>query len=77
MPFLRNIRFDWKKAKGQNTFPFNIPAIRGLKEIELGSDITFWVGENGSGKSTLLEAIASKCGFTSMGGGPFLSPGSF
>lgn len=69
MPFLKSIRFDWKKAKGRNTFPFNIPAISGLKEIELKSDITFFVGENGSGKSTLLEAIASKCGFTSMGGG--------
>lgn len=69
MPFLKSIRFDWKKAKGRDTFPFNIPAIRGLKEIELSCDVTFLVGENGSGKSTLLEAVAAKCGFTSMGGG--------
>lgn len=69
MPFLKSIRFDWKKTRDWKAFPFNIPAFRGLKQIDLGSDVTFLVGENGSGKSTLLEAIASKCGFTSMGGG--------
>lgn len=69
MPFLKSIRFDWKKAGSKKTFPFNIPAFRGINQIELSCDVAFFVGENGSGKSTLLEAIASKCGFTSMGGG--------
>jgi predicted ATPase len=41
-------------------FPFNVPAIRALsgKALDLGSPVTFFVGENGSGKSTLLEALA-------------------
>lgn len=69
MPFLKSIRFDWKKTRNRDAFPFNIPAIRGLNQIDLSSNVTFLVGENGSGKSTLLEAIAAKCGFTSMGGG--------
>lgn len=41
-----------------STFPFSVPAIRTLPELEFTSPITFFVGENGSGKSTLLEAIA-------------------
>lgn len=32
-------------------------------------NVVFFIGENGTGKSTLLEAIASKCGFGSLGGG--------
>ncbi|MBR6800617.1 MAG: AAA family ATPase [Eubacteriaceae bacterium] len=37
-------------------------------EIDLGSDVVFFVGENGSGKSTLLEAIAVSLGFNPEGG---------
>ena len=32
--------------------------MRGLRKIEFGAPVTFFVGENGSGKSTLLEALA-------------------
>jgi predicted ATPase len=39
-------------------FPFSVPTIRSLTELELESPVTFFVGENGSGKSTLLESIA-------------------
>jgi predicted ATPase len=41
-----------------NGFPFSVPAISTLPEIEFESEVTFFVGENGSGKSTLLESIA-------------------
>jgi len=41
-------------------FPFQIPAIEALDELQFESPVTFLVGENGSGKSTLIEAIA--CG---------------
>lgn len=50
-------------------YPFSIPAIKSLYEIELSSSVTFFVGENGSGKSTLLEAIAYQCNFNTAGGG--------
>lgn len=43
----------------EEIFPFTLPVIRNLKQIEFQSQVTFFVGENGSGKSTLLEAIAS------------------
>ena len=39
-------------------FPFGLPAIRSLPEIEFDTPVTMLVGENGSGKSTLLEALA-------------------
>jgi len=39
-------------------FPFTVPTISTLRELEFESPVTFFVGENGSGKSTLLEALA-------------------
>ena len=39
-----------------------------LNELELTSNVTFFVGENGTGKSTLLEGIADNCGFNTAGG---------
>ena len=41
-----------------NAFPFSVPSIASLPEIEFEAPVTFLVGENGSGKSTLLESIA-------------------
>lgn len=42
-----------------NAFPFSVPTVRHLTEIELARPVTFFVGENGSGKSTVLEALAA------------------
>ena len=39
-------------------FPFTVPVIRSLAEIQFKSPVTFFVGENGSGKSTVMEALA-------------------
>ena len=50
-------------------YPFTIPAIKSLDQLDLTNKVTFFVGENGSGKSTLLEAIADKCEFNTAGGG--------
>ena len=66
-PFLRRITMLAEKAD-PTRHPFNIEALRGL-DLELGSQVTFFVGENGSGKSTLLEAVAQCCGFNVQGGG--------
>jgi predicted ATPase len=41
-----------------STYPFNIPALKDLGQLDFHPRITFFVGENGSGKSTLLEALA-------------------
>jgi predicted ATPase len=49
-------------------YPFNIPALREMRELKLHPKVTFFVGENGSGKSTLLEAIATQAGLNPEGG---------
>jgi predicted ATPase len=49
-------------------YPFNLPVVRKLEEIQFDSQVTFLIGENGSGKSTLIEAIAVACGFNAEGG---------
>lgn len=49
-------------------YPFALPAIRSLHDIDLHPRMTILVGENGSGKSTLLEAIAVALGFNAEGG---------
>ena len=55
-------------AKKLDAFPFNIPTIRKLSELELRRPVTFLVGENGTGKSTLLEAVAAGVGSVVVGG---------
>jgi len=67
--FLKRITLLRENIASMNRFPFTIPAISNLNEINLESNVTFFVGENGSGKSTLLEAIADKCEFNTAGGG--------
>jgi len=66
--FLRTISLRDSKEIDGTTYPFTIPVIRNFSEVELGSNVTFFVGENGSGKSTLLEAIADQAGFNTAGG---------
>ena len=53
---------DWK------AYPFSVPTIAALSEIDLHSRVVFFAGENGTGKSTLLEAIAAHYGFGPEGG---------
>ncbi|ENH96051.1 ABC transporter ATP-binding protein [Gracilibacillus halophilus YIM-C55.5] len=66
--FLKEITLI-KGNSDHNKFPFSIPSIKALEQLQIKSDVTFFVGENGSGKSTLLEAIAYKCDFNTAGGG--------
>jgi len=51
-------------------YPFNVPALGGVGEVELGAAVTFLVGENGSGKSTLLEALAVATELPTIGAQP-------
>lgn len=67
-PFLRRIAILPELAQSDR-FPFNIPAFAAGLDVELRTNVTFFVGENGSGKSTLLEAVAHCCGFGAHGGG--------
>ncbi|HEY1813103.1 MAG TPA: AAA family ATPase [Kofleriaceae bacterium] len=65
---VRGIRLDRERVPDFARYPFAIPAIAGLDELELDPHVTCFVGENGSGKSTLLEAIAVACRFNAEGG---------
>jgi predicted ATPase len=55
-------------AKKRSDFPFNLPLVKNLDQLEFHSPVTFFVGENGSGKSTLLEAIGAGVKLATVGG---------
>ncbi len=67
-PFLRRVVSLPDKVDPAR-YPFNVRALSGGIDLELRTNVTFFVGENGSGKSTLLEALAECCGFNPEGGG--------
>ncbi|MDQ0208829.1 AAA family ATPase [Alkalicoccobacillus murimartini] len=67
--YLKRITLLRDKVSSYQSYPFSIPSVKHLHELELDKAVTFFVGENGSGKSTLLEAIADKCEFNMAGGG--------
>ena len=66
--FLRGVRVMRDEIPDPAGFPFSIPALRDLVEIDFDPRVTFFIGENGSGKSTLVEAIAMVVGFNPEGG---------
>jgi predicted ATPase len=61
-------RFERKEGWDADAYPFNLPVVRDLDELEFHPKVTFLVGENGSGKSTLMEALAVAWGFNAEGG---------
>lgn len=67
-PYLQRIWPEFGSDVDLGEFPFNVPAVRDLQQIDFHADVTFFVGENGSGKSTVLEAIALALGFGVEGG---------
>lgn len=66
--YLKEVSIIRENIRSFDHYPFSIPAIKSFYQIELKSNVTFFVGENGTGKSTLLEAIAYQCGFNTAGG---------
>jgi predicted ATPase len=56
-----------RPEKESRHFPFTVPIIQHLQELQFTAPVTFFVGENGSGKSTLLEALACAIGSTTVG----------
>jgi predicted ATPase len=65
---LRKISILPDRVKDHRSYPFSVPAIGKLSELEIKSRACFFAGENGTGKSTLLEAIAAHYGFGPEGG---------
>ena len=58
---IRRITILSEQFPDRQVYPFNLDVLSATRELDVGSPITFFVGENGSGKSTLLKAIALKC----------------
>lgn len=67
--YLKSCKVLQDTIPDKQEYPFNIPSLQDLHELEFPTNVTFFVGENGSGKSTLLEAIADRCDFNTAGGG--------
>lgn len=65
MPFIRSFSINTDR---QQPFPFNIPAVRFARNVQLDEKVTIFVGDNGSGKSTLLEAVAYSADIPLIGG---------
>jgi predicted ATPase len=66
--FVRSVSLRRDKVASFDQYPFCLPAVRTLQQIDLHPKVTYFVGENGSGKSTFLEAIAVSLGFNAEGG---------
>lgn len=67
-PYLREVELRPDPAINWDAYPFSIPAVRDIAQIEFHADVTLFVGENGSGKSTVLEALAVALGLPAEGG---------
>lgn len=63
---LKKIELKKDEIKDFNKYPFNI--VKNFDELNLDSQVTFFVGENGIGKSTFIEAIAVALGLPAEGG---------
>ncbi|MBU4434831.1 MAG: AAA family ATPase [Alphaproteobacteria bacterium] len=67
-PYWIEARIEPREGWDAETYPFNLPVLRGLDSLKFHPRVTFLVGENGSGKSTLIEALAVAWGFNAEGG---------
>lgn len=65
--YIRCLKINKDERNGE-VYPFDIPAVHMLEDIDFENDITFLVGENGAGKSTILEAVAVAMNFNPEGG---------
>jgi predicted ATPase len=65
---LKRITLLRDRVEDWTVYPFSVPTIHSLTEVEIASRVVFFAGENGTGKSTLLEAIAAHYGFGPEGG---------
>lgn len=66
--FLQRMTLRRDTVESFDRYPFCLPAVRSLDQLDFHPKVTFFAGENGSGKSTLLEAIAVSLGFNAEGG---------
>src|SRR5262245_10889387 len=75
-PMVATVILRREQVPSFEEYPFNIPAVRPLEQLQLHRNVTFFAGEHGPGKSTLLEAIAVQAGFNPEGGSKNVNFGS-
>ena len=68
MSYLASFNINTDK---QHPFPFDIPAVKFSKDVDLSNPVTFFIGDNGTGKSTLLETIAYRLQLPHMDGSDY------
>ena len=65
-PYLLGLR--WRADRAGDGFPFDLPALAAIEQLDLDCPITLLAGDNGAGKSTVLETAAEAMGFATQGG---------
>lgn len=65
MPYLSSLNLNVSRT---HPYPFDVPAIKFAKHLDLSNKITFIIGENGTGKSSLLETLAYRLQLPHMDG---------
>lgn len=66
--YVRGIKLKREEVPSDKVYPYNLPCLKTLTELDFHPKVTFLIGENGMGKSTLLEAVAVALGFNPEGG---------
>jgi predicted ATPase len=66
MPHLLRVSLK-QPPEADAAYPFSVPQIRLLPQLDVNVPVTMFVGENGSGKSTLLEGIAAAAELPTVG----------
>ena len=66
--YIKSVDLKRERIDSFERYPFCLPAIRNIDNLEFHPKVTFFVGENGTGKSTILESIAAAYGFNPEGG---------
>ena len=66
--YIRSVSLRRENIPADVEYPYTLPAVQHLDNLQLHPKVTFLVGENGAGKSTLLEAMAVALGFNPEGG---------
>lgn len=66
--FIDKVKYEKDKISDIKKYPFNIPAIKNLDELNFDKNVTFLIGENGVGKSTFIEALAVSLDLNPEGG---------
>jgi predicted ATPase len=65
-PYL--LGFERVEEKWGSGFPFEVPVVDQVQQLDLSAPVTLLAGDNGAGKSTIVEAVAAAMGFLAEGG---------